>query len=135
MTLLSINKGPSQSRQLFDNSLYRHFLIYPNSLNRLRRRKETLRARTSRPQQYRAVGNFENPGVPVLFGHNLPPLVEIGLTDLPKSAMTPPASPGTTGLQQQQQSESSQPSLVKEETLVRKEPKYKSEYSVDDVKK
>jgi len=25
--------------------------------------------------------------------------------------------------------------LVKEETLVRKEPKYKSEYSVDDVKK
>ena len=33
------------------------------------------------------------------------------------------------------QSESSQPSLVKEETLVREEPKYKSEYSVDDVKK
>ena len=33
----------------------------------------------------------ENPGVPVLFGgHNLPPLVEIGLTDLPKS--------GTKGL-------------------------------------
>ena len=40
----------------------------------------------------------ENPGVPVLFGgHNLPPLVEIGLTDLLKSggAMAPP---GTTGL-------------------------------------
>ena len=40
-------------------------------------------------------------GVPVLFGgHNLPPLVEIGLTDLPKSggAMAPPAPPGTTGL-------------------------------------
>ena len=37
-------------------------------------------------------------GVPVLFGwHNLPPLVEIGLTDLPKfgGAM---ALPGTTGL-------------------------------------
>ena len=34
----------------------------------------------------RAVGRSENPGVPVLFGgHNLPPLVEIGLTDLPKS--------------------------------------------------
>ena len=34
----------------------------------------------------RAVGGSENPGVPVLFGrHNLPPLVEIGLTDLPKS--------------------------------------------------
>ena len=50
----------------------------------------------------RAVGRSENPGVPVLFGgHNLPPLVEIGLTDLPKSggAMAPPAPPGTTGLQ------------------------------------
>ena len=37
------------------------------------------------------LGKCENPGVPVLFGrHNLPPLVEIGLTDLPKSggAMT-----------------------------------------------
>ena len=32
----------------------------------------------------RAVGRSANPGVPVLFGrHNLPPLVEIGLTDLP----------------------------------------------------
>ena len=40
----------------------------------------------------RAVGRSENPGVPVLFGgHNLPPLVEIGLTDLPKfgGAMAP----------------------------------------------
>ena len=48
-----------------------------------------------------AVGESENPGVPVLFcGHNLPPLVEIGLTDLPKNggAMAPPAPPGTTGL-------------------------------------
>ena len=39
--------------------------------------------------------------MPVLFdGHNLPPLVEIGLTDLPKSGgtMAPPALPGTTGL-------------------------------------
>ena len=34
----------------------------------------------------RAVGRSENPGVPVIFGgHNLPPLVEIGLLDLPKS--------------------------------------------------
>ena len=34
----------------------------------------------------RAIGRSENLGVPVLFvGHNLPPLVEIGLTDLPKS--------------------------------------------------
>jgi hypothetical protein len=32
----------------------------------------------------RAVGRSENLGVPVLFGgHNLPPLDEIGLTDLP----------------------------------------------------
>ena len=49
----------------------------------------------------RAVGSSENPGVPVLYrGHNLSPLVEIGLTDLPKSggAMAPPAPPGTTGL-------------------------------------
>ena len=35
--------------------------------------------------QCRAVGRSENPGVPVLFGgHNLPHLVDIGLTDLPK---------------------------------------------------
>ena len=49
----------------------------------------------------RAVGSSENPGVPVLFGgHNLSPLVEIGLTDLPKSggALAPSALPGTTGL-------------------------------------
>ena len=47
---------------------------------------------------FRAVGTCENPGVPVLFDwHNRPPLVEIELTDLPKSvgAMAPP---GTTGL-------------------------------------
>ena len=40
----------------------------------------------------RAIGRSENPGVPVLFGgHNLPLLVEEGLTDLPKSggASTP----------------------------------------------
>ena len=49
----------------------------------------------------RAVGRSENPGVPILFGgHNLPHLVEIGLTDLPKSrgAMAPLAPPGTTPL-------------------------------------
>ena len=49
----------------------------------------------------RAVGKFENPGIPVLFGgHNLSPLVEIQLTDLQKSggAMKPPVPPGTTGL-------------------------------------
>ena len=50
---------------------------------------------------FRAVGMSENPGVPVLFGgYNLPLLVEIGLTDLPKSggAMASPAPPGNTGL-------------------------------------
>ena len=39
--------------------------------------------------------------MPILFGgHILPPLVEIGLTDLSKfgGAMAPPAPPGTTGL-------------------------------------
>ena len=49
----------------------------------------------------RAVGRSENTGVPVLFGgHNLPRLVEIGLTDLSKywGAMAPLALPGTTGL-------------------------------------
>ena len=43
----------------------------------------------------RAVGRSENPGVPVLFGeHTVPSLVEIGLTDLPKSggAIAPPHS-------------------------------------------
>ena len=55
---------------------------------------------------YRVVGRSENPEVPsnYLGGHNLSPLVEIGLTDLPKSgcAMAPPgtprAYPGTTPL-------------------------------------
>ena len=45
----------------------------------------------------RAVGRSENPGVPVLFdGHNLSPVIEIGVTDLPKfggAIATPP--PGT----------------------------------------
>ena len=50
-----------------------------------------------------AVGRSENPGVPVLFGgHNLPPVVEIGLTDLPKygglGVPWHPWHPGTTGL-------------------------------------
>ena len=44
---------------------------------------------------YRAVGRSENPEVPVLFGgHNLPPLVEIGLTDLPKSGGASLGTPG-----------------------------------------
>ena len=49
----------------------------------------------------RAVGRSENPGVPVLFGgHNLPPLVKIGLNELPKpgGTMITPATPGTTPL-------------------------------------
>ena len=44
----------------------------------------------------RAEGRSENPGVPVsIRGHNLPPLVEIGLPDLPKSggAMAPAMTP------------------------------------------
>ena len=52
------------------------------------------------PETSRAVGRSENPGLPILFGgHNLPPLVEIGLTDLPKSggAMAPPAPPAPPG--------------------------------------
>ena len=51
--------------------------------------------------RFRAFARSGNPGVPVLFGeHNIPSLVEIGLTDLPKSgdAMATPESPGTTGL-------------------------------------
>ena len=44
----------------------------------------------------RVVRRSENPGVPVLFDvHNLPPLVEIGLTELPKSTG---ASPEMTSL-------------------------------------
>ena len=56
----------------------------------------------------RAVGRSGNPGVPVLFGgHNLPPLVEIGVTAQPKSggATTPPAPPGTTLLDHKQSEE------------------------------
>ena len=42
----------------------------------------------------RAVGRSENPGVPVLYGgHNLPPLVEIRLTDLPKFGGGTPDTP------------------------------------------
>jgi len=49
----------------------------------------------------RAVGRSENPGVPVSFGgYNMPPLVEIGLTDLQKSggASTPMDDRPTTYL-------------------------------------
>ena len=51
-----------------------------------------------------AVRMSENPGVQVLFGdYNLSPLVEIGLTNLPKSGgamAASPAPPGKTGLNQ-----------------------------------
>ena len=50
---------------------------------------------------FRAVARSENPGGHiVLGGNNVPPLVEIGLTDLPKSggARVPPAPPLATGL-------------------------------------
>ena len=50
----------------------------------------------------RAVARSENPGGGhvVLGGDNVPPLVEIGLADLPKSggARDPPAPPLATGL-------------------------------------
>ena len=49
----------------------------------------------------RIVGRSENPGVPVAIRWvQSVPLVEIGLTDLPKAgcAMAHPAHPGTTGL-------------------------------------
>ena len=49
----------------------------------------------------RAVARSENPGGHiVLDGNNVPPLVEIGLTDLSKSggAQAPPAPPLATGL-------------------------------------
>ena len=45
----------------------------------------------------RTVGRSENPGVPVLFGgRNLHPLVEVGLTDLPKSGGSMAPRPGTS---------------------------------------
>ena len=50
---------------------------------------------------FRAVARSENPGGHiVLGGDNVPPLVEIGLTDLSKSggAQAPPAPPLATGL-------------------------------------
>ena len=37
----------------------------------------------------RAVGRSENPGVPVFSEHNLPPLVKIGLNDMPKFGDVP----------------------------------------------
>ena len=49
----------------------------------------------------RAVARSENLGGHVILGgENVPPLVEIGLTDLPKSggARAPPAPPLATGL-------------------------------------
>ena len=49
----------------------------------------------------RAVAKSENPGGHVVLGgDNVPPLVEIGLADLPKSggARAPPAPPLATGL-------------------------------------
>ena len=50
---------------------------------------------------FRAVARSENPGgLVVLGGDNVLPLVEIGLTDLPKSggAMAPHGTPSTTPL-------------------------------------
>ena len=51
----------------------------------------------------------------ILGGENVPPLVEIGLTDLPKSgcAMAHPAHPGTTGLNMQVLKESIKTQVIK----------------------
>ena len=47
----------------------------------------------------KAVERSENPGLPVLFGgHNLPPLVEIGLTDPWHPRPAPPGTPGLVHL-------------------------------------
>ena len=52
-----------------------------------------------KPSLCRAEGRLEKPKVSVLFGgHNLPSLVDIGLTYLSKFGGAPPPSPGTTGL-------------------------------------
>ena len=52
---------------------------------------------------YRVVGRSENPGVPVLFGeHNLPPPVEIGLIDLPKSGGATPWARATKNVKKPQ---------------------------------
>ena len=52
--------------------------------------------------KFRAVARYENPGGHIILGgDNVAPLVEIGLTDLPKSgggARAPPAPPLATGL-------------------------------------
>ena len=48
---------------------------------------------------FRAVARSENPGgLLVLGGDNVSPLVEIGLTDLPKTGGGPPAPPLATAL-------------------------------------
>ena len=77
----------------------------------------------------RAVGRSENPGVPVSLGeHNLLPLVEIGLTHLPKSggAMAPLEPPGTTGLGPLELNSSSHKTLPNDEGLL--PGQHKSEY-------
>ena len=60
-------------------------------IKREKRKEKGARRFKAAHQQYRAVGRSENLRIPVLFGgHNLPPLVEIGLTDLPKSGFRHP---------------------------------------------
>ena len=51
----------------------------------------------------RDIGRAENPGCQYCLVGIICPLVEIGLTDVPKSgvAMAPPAPTGTTGLHHQ----------------------------------
>ena len=64
-------------------------------------------------KKYRAVGRSENPGVPVVirWAYSVP-LIEIGLTDLPKSGCAM-AHPGTTGLKCQKMEFQSEFSMSK----------------------
>ena len=52
--------------------------------------KENPAKKSQKSYNLRAVGRSENPGV-----HKWPSLVEIGLTDLPKSEGSPPCPPGS----------------------------------------
>ena len=74
----------------------------------LRNQKQTNHLKT-------AIGGSENLGVPVLFGgHNLPHLVEVGLTDLTKSGVAPP---GTTPLIQETTENDTGNAKIEEEIL------------------
>ena len=77
------------------------YLLLGNDASNKKFSKKIVKLLRDNCNRCRVVGRSENPGVPVLFGgHNLTPMVVIGLTDLSKSggAMLPPAPPGMTPL-------------------------------------